>query len=123
MADRFTKATAVAIGRSERAIQRIAQRGEELGQEILDKVSGTTLAKGTELDAMVKLDKDKRTELAARAAAGERVSAWPVVAYCNRCKFHPQRLWLCGPNPHRAWSVQRVHGLPALRLRPEFSAR
>jgi ParB family transcriptional regulator, chromosome partitioning protein len=74
-AERFTKATAEATGRSERAVQLDAARGETLGQETLAKIAHTTLDKGVELDALAKLSVDDRATLVDRAVAGEAVSA------------------------------------------------
>jgi ParB family chromosome partitioning protein len=69
--ERFTKATADAMGVSESTIQNSIRRGEVLGEEVLTKVVGTSLDKSTELDALAKLSKAQRESLAARAAAGE----------------------------------------------------
>jgi hypothetical protein len=51
-----------------------AARGETLGDE-LGAVTGTSLDKGMELDALAKLPKDERKGLIDRAKAGERVTA------------------------------------------------
>jgi ParB-like chromosome segregation protein Spo0J len=72
---RFTQATAEATGASERTIQREAERGEKIGEEVLRKVAGTSLDKGEELDGLARLPEEKRAEIADRAAAGEKVSA------------------------------------------------
>ena len=74
-ASRFTKATSDVTGRSERAIQRDAARGDAIGAEGLAKVVDTSLDKGDELDALAKLEPDHRDRLIKRAAAGEAVSA------------------------------------------------
>jgi ParB family transcriptional regulator, chromosome partitioning protein len=73
--DRFSAATAAATGRSERAVQLDAQRGEALGAEVLARVAHTSLDKGAELDALAKLPAADRTAVVDRAAAGEVVSA------------------------------------------------
>jgi hypothetical protein len=75
VADRFTKVTAEATGRSERAVQLDAARGETLGQETLAKIAHTSLDKGVELDALADLPVGERDTLVDRAAAGEAVSA------------------------------------------------
>jgi ParB-like chromosome segregation protein Spo0J len=72
---RFTEDTAEKTGRSERSVQRDAARGEALSPEVLDKVKGTVLDKGTELDALARLPEDEQRALAERAKAGEQVSA------------------------------------------------
>jgi ParB family transcriptional regulator, chromosome partitioning protein len=74
-ADRFTKNAADATGKSERDIRRAARRGKELGADTLKKVSGTSLDKGKQLDALIDLTEDERDELITRAASGERVTA------------------------------------------------
>lgn len=72
--DRFTRATAEASGKSERSVQRDAQRAEELGED-LARAKGTSLDKGEELDALTALRPEARKELIDRAAHGEKVSA------------------------------------------------
>lgn len=72
---RFTKATAEAVGIAERTIQRDASRGERIGDDNLKKIVGTSLDKGEELDALTKLSEPRREALIKRAAAGEDVSA------------------------------------------------
>ena len=74
-AERFTKSTAEATGKSERAVQRDAQRGEAVGADTLQRVVGTALDKGEEIDALVKLSPEKREQVIAKAEAGEKVSA------------------------------------------------
>lgn len=76
--ERFTEATAKAVGQSERSIQREAARGEAIGEAALAKVARTSLDKGEELDALAKLKKEapeKCDALIERAASGEKVSA------------------------------------------------
>jgi hypothetical protein len=53
------------------AIQNSVRRGETLGKATLAKVAGTSLDKGTELDALARLPEAERTALVDRAAAGE----------------------------------------------------
>ena len=76
-AERFTKATADAIGKSERKIQAAAARGEALGSDLLD-IAGTSLDKGVELDALVSMPESDRKEIIAEAKAGKKVSARSV---------------------------------------------
>jgi ParB family transcriptional regulator, chromosome partitioning protein len=75
--ERFTKATADAMGVSESSVQRDAHRGEVLGEETLAKIAHTSLDKSTELDALARLPVVERDSLVARAAAGEKVTAKP----------------------------------------------
>ena len=71
VAERFTKQTAEATGRSERTIQRDAQHGRALGAETLDKIARTSLDREGEIDALAKLPVAERESVVARAAAGE----------------------------------------------------
>lgn len=74
-AERFTKATADATGLAERTIQRSVSRVESIGAETLQRVIGTALDKGEEIEALAKLSPERREEVIAKAEAGEKVSA------------------------------------------------
>ena len=67
----FCSATADTTGKSCRSVEIAAARGEALGDD-LGAVTGTSLDKGMELDALAKLPKDERKGLIDRAKAGER---------------------------------------------------
>jgi hypothetical protein len=56
----FTSATADTIGKSGRSVEIAAARGDSLGDD-LAAVTGTSLDKGVELDALAKLPKDERS--------------------------------------------------------------
>lgn len=58
-------------GRS--TIQKAATRGKKV--KVLADITGTSLDKGSELDALAKLPEAEQRELAGRAKAGENVSA------------------------------------------------
>lgn len=73
----FVDETAAASGKTDRAIRMAAARGRELGQDI-HRIVGTSLDKGVEMDALIKLPKSEQFDLIARAEAGEKVSARPV---------------------------------------------
>lgn len=73
----FTDATSEATGRDARSVRRDAARGEALGED-LEAISGTSLDKGVELDALAKLPEAERKQLVQRAAGGEVVSARQV---------------------------------------------
>ena len=75
----FTEATATATGTSVRAVERNARRGNALKSD-LARIAGTSLDKGTELDALVKLTPDQRAPIVERANAGEKVSAVAAIA-------------------------------------------
>jgi ParB/RepB/Spo0J family partition protein len=70
----FAEDTARVTGECPRRIREQLARADALGDDLNDVV-GTSLDKGVELDALCKLDEDKRKELIARAKAGEEVSA------------------------------------------------
>lgn len=69
----FAEATAKATGQSKRTIKRDATRGKKV--VVLPAIIGTSLDKGTELDALAKLPPEEQRQLAERAKAGEQVSA------------------------------------------------
>lgn len=68
---RFTAETAKGTGRSERSVQRSAERGKKLGTDLLDRIAGSWLDKGAELDALAALLAEQREDLVARADAGD----------------------------------------------------
>lgn len=78
-AERFSKATAEATGQSERSIQRSVSRVEAIGSDTLQRVIGTSLDKGEEIDALAKLSPAGREEVIAKAEAGGKVSAKVLV--------------------------------------------
>lgn len=59
-ADRFTASTAEATGKSERTIQRDAERGEKITEQALSVLKGTALDKGSELDKLKKIEPEKQ---------------------------------------------------------------
>lgn len=74
----FASETAVVAGVDTRTVQRDLARADALGPD-LKLIAGTSLDKGVEMDALAKMSPAKRHELAARAHAGEQVSARPVI--------------------------------------------
>lgn len=70
----FAAETAAASGMSKRSINQHIARAEALGDD-LDRVVGTSLDKGTELDALAAMPAHDRTVLVDRAASGEKVTA------------------------------------------------
>lgn len=73
----FAAATAAITGESKRSINQHLARAEALGDD-LDRVAGTSLDKGVELDALAKLPEEQRAPLIERAQAGEKVTARKV---------------------------------------------
>lgn len=70
----FTSSTAEATGKEKRTVERAAARGKALGDDLAE-IAGTSLDKGSELDALAKMNADDRREIVDRAKAGENVSA------------------------------------------------
>ncbi len=70
----FAAETAAVTGQSKKDINRHIARAEALGDDI-NRVVGTSLDKGVELDALKAMPEPERKELIDRAAAGEQVSA------------------------------------------------
>ena len=70
----FAADTAAVSGESKRDVNRHLARAEAIGDDI-ERVAGTSLDKGVELDALAKLPEPERKELIDRAEAGEKVSA------------------------------------------------
>ena len=74
---KFASETAAISGESKRDVNRHLARAEAIGDD-LERVTGTSLDKGVELDALAKLPEPERKDLIDRAEAGEQVSARPV---------------------------------------------
>lgn len=72
-AERFTKATADAIGKGERTVQKMAERGKKLKDDLNDIV-GTSLDNVRDLDELAKMDESDRRPLIKRAKEGEHVT-------------------------------------------------
>lgn len=64
---------------AKREINRKIRRAETLGSDI-DRIVGTSLDRGVEMDALIKMPEPERRELIDRASAGEKVTAKPVAA-------------------------------------------
>ena len=78
----FAADTASVSGESKRDVNRHLARAEAIGED-LERVTGTSLDKGVELDALAKLPEPERKELIDRAEAGEQVSARPAAPKTN----------------------------------------
>lgn len=70
----FAASTAEVTGESKAQINRNVARAEAIGDDLL-RLTGTSLDKGVELDALAKLPEPERKELIERAVAGEAVTA------------------------------------------------
>ena len=122
-ATRFTKTTAKLTGKPERNIQRAARRGTKIGSEQLDRLAGTSLDKGVELDALADLPAQKQNALIERAAKGENVTARkaprPNQDASERWRAQFSDLLAAAPTESdRAWAreqlaaIQHDNGLP-----------
>ena len=79
---KFASETAAISGESKRDVNRHLARAEAIGDD-LERVTGTSLDKGVELDALAKLPEPERKDLIDRAEAGEQVSARPAAPKTN----------------------------------------
>ena len=70
----FAASTAEITGESLRGIQRHIARADALGDDV-ERITGTSLDSGVEMDALAKLPELERAEIIDRAVAGEQVSA------------------------------------------------
>lgn len=70
----FAAETAAVTGESKSQVNRHVARAEALGDD-LDRLAGTSLDKGVELDALKAMPEPERKALIERAVAGEIVTA------------------------------------------------
>ena len=74
----FAAETAAVTGDSKTDINRTIRRARDLGPDIT-RIVGTSLDKGVEVDALMKLPALERGALIDRAVAGEKFSAWSAL--------------------------------------------
>lgn len=67
---RFTADTAAAVGKSERVVQRDAERGEKVCEEALNLVRGTALDTGSYLDRLKRIDPSEQVETVQKGLSG-----------------------------------------------------
>jgi len=70
---KFIAEAAIATRTSRRTIYRDLARADELSVPLLEKIRGTSLDHGNQLDALCKLPPEKRKRLVERAANGEEI--------------------------------------------------
>ena len=75
LGSRFATETSKQTGGSPGEIRRDVRRAVELGDRALNRIKGTSLDTGDELDALRRLPKSTRKRLIDKAASGEQVSA------------------------------------------------
>ena len=110
----FVDDTSGKTGRSKRSIEVDVARAEALG-DVIERVSGTSLERGVELDALVKLSEADCEALIDRTSAGERVSA-----ICEPVRILPPDA--TEPKPGYSELTRTFQGVPvglAARERPE----
>ena len=110
----FAQETSEKTGRDKKAINQKVRRAEELGDDI-DRVRGTSLDKGVELDALVALPKKQRERLIAQAEAGEKVSAAKFARV-----FPPPQIKHHIQTPP-ASKVQSIHDIPGEGAEYQFN--
>lgn len=71
----FEQDTAAKTGRAKATVAKDLQRASSLGNDTLNKITGTSLDEAVELDALAQMDRIERAETVERAARGEDVSA------------------------------------------------
>jgi len=114
----FAETTARRIGKSARSVQRIVQRASRNGRNDLERVVGTSLDRGNELDTLPMLPLDTREALIKEAAAGQEVSAmdqWR--SDDNPVSYRQSRgdLTSAQPGDQRVKCDESVPGLAALQ--------
>lgn len=71
---KFATETAAIAKTSRSAISQDLKRAKDLGTD-LHRIAGTSLDKGVEMDALIKMNEPERKKVIERAAQGEQVSA------------------------------------------------
>jgi ParB/RepB/Spo0J family partition protein len=106
----FTEVTAALSGKHRRTVERAAARGRAIKLENIDKIVGTSLDKGIELDALARLPGKRRDELIGRAANGEDVSARAALRAANATTT--QEIGQSASNGVSAWDEEaQFHSL------------
>jgi len=70
--DEFDEETAKATGKSTKTVRRDKARGEAIPADVLGKIQGTELDKGTYLDKLKNLDRDEMREAGREQLLGQR---------------------------------------------------
>ncbi|MBI1179120.1 MAG: hypothetical protein GC201_01080 [Alphaproteobacteria bacterium] len=88
----FAADTRSVTGLSKGNVNEALARANALGDD-LDAISGTSLDKGVEMDALAKMDPEARAGIIARAKAGEVVSARRLADYSESVDAAYEREW------------------------------
>jgi ParB family chromosome partitioning protein len=116
---RFSAETALKTGRSERSIQRIAHRGENIDPADLSRIAGTSLDNGSELDALAELSASEQKRLVDLAASGTEVSARPASTTTPSMEWRKKFKHLIGAAPteaDREWAAEQLAILRTSRM-------
>lgn len=105
----FAAETEAVSGESKRRINEHLARAEAIGDD-LERVTGTSLDKGVELDALKAMPEPERKELIDRAAAGEKVSA-RVSQKSDTPPMHERLLSVINESVERILSVADVDSI------------
>ena len=87
--ERFTKAHSKRTGRSEAAVQQDVAEATALGDDVMNKIVGTSLDKPSEITALAAMDEQERQQIIERAVAGETVSALKPERMSDESKTTP----------------------------------
>jgi len=91
-AERFSASTASATGRSERSVQRDAERGSKISERAVQLVAGTHLDKGSFLDSIKSLGPKEQEARIQRELAAPRKPVSPAPEPRN--EFESEQVWL-----------------------------
>lgn len=105
----FAASTAAVSGESKRSINQHLARADALGDD-LERIAGTSLDKGVEMDALKAMPEPERKELIDRAAAGEKVSA-RVSQKSDTPPMHERLLSVINESVERILSVAEVDSI------------
>lgn len=105
----FASETAAAAGMTKQAINQHLARADALGDD-LERITGTSLDKGVEMDALKAMPEPERKELIDRAAAGEKVSA-RVSQKSDTPPMHERLLSVINESVERILSVADVDSI------------
>lgn len=108
----FVDDTVAKTGAAERTVQREAERGEKIAADVLDKIKGTHLDKGTYLDELKKLPPDDQRRRVERALAKPEP---PKRAPAPKNDFETKEDWMS--------AMMRVWNRGSKEWREEFLAR
>jgi hypothetical protein len=99
--DRFTADTATKTGRSERAVQLDAARGERIDEEVLEEIRGTELDKGVVLDELAATPREEQRDKVEEIRQGRATLE-------ELAKATAEKLWI---SKNKARYLHKIDGL------------